>query len=97
MRKEAKTCQFEGCGRIVYARGYCRHHYSQLWRQGQVQRARSLSEQKKAMPFRNLEILRSLNQEIKGANAVYQPGSDLDGRAKWSSELQNIKQEIMDI
>lgn len=34
--QEKKTCQAEGCPRDIYAKGYCKRHWKQLWRHGEI-------------------------------------------------------------
>lgn len=97
MWKKIRICQFEDCDGIVYARNYCRRHYNQLWRQGKVGRANSLTAEEQRMPTRNVEILRSLEREFKRAKVMYSAVCGLEGRVKWYREIQNIKQEISKI
>lgn len=86
----------EGCSAPIHAKGYCRRHYGQVWRRGEV--AAPPVEQEAPRSVRaDMERLRALERELKKAEHMYQVVVGYEGRVRWRREMDAVKAEILKI
>ena len=89
-------CIVEGCREPVHAKGYCRRHYGQIWRKGEISLLpRELEAGRSARA--DLERLRALERELRKAEHMYQVVVGYEGRIKWRREMEAVKSEIQKI
>ena len=79
----------------MHARGYCRRHYSQLWRG----RRSGSSDETKRSPHRehihdDPERIRALERELKKAEHMYEVVVGFEGRVKWRREMEAVRDEL---
>jgi len=85
----------EGCYSPIHAKGYCRRHYGQIWRKGEISPARVERESASRSTRADMERLRALERELKKAEHMYQVVVGYEGRVKWRREMDAVKAEIM--
>lgn len=90
-------CMVEGCGLPVHAKGYCRRHYGQIWRKGEISPTRIEKEQVCRSPRADMERLRALERELKKAEHMYQVVVGYEGRVRWRREMDAVRAEIVKI
>jgi hypothetical protein len=91
-----RRCMVQGCSASVHAKGYCRRHYGQIWRKGEVNPARIEKEEAASRSSRaDMERLRALERELKKAEHMYDVVVGYEGRVKWRREMDAVKAEIM--
>ncbi len=88
-------CMVEGCSAPVHAKGYCRRHYGQVWRKGEISPSRVEREICSRSSRADMERLRALERELKKAEHMYQVVVGYEGRVKWRREMDAVKTEIM--
>jgi len=90
-----KRCAVPGCRAPMHARGYCRRHYSQLWRG-----RRSGSGDDSSAPAQREHIhddperIRALERELKKAEHMYEVVVGFEGRVKWRREMEAVRAEL---
>ena len=93
--EKRKGCAVPGCNSPVHARGYCRRHYSQLWR---GRRAGSSDETKRSAQREHIhddpERIRALERELKKAEHMYEVVVGFEGRVKWRREMEAVRKEL---
>ena len=94
MAKSVK-CMVESCNAPVHAKGYCRRHYGQIWRKGQISPAPREMETISRSSRADMERLRALERELKKAEHMYQVVVGYEGRVKWRREMDAVRDEIM--
>lgn len=93
-----QPCQYNGCELPVYARGYCRKHYNQLWRNGKVGTARARRRpSERDLPMSAIEKLRTLEREFNRAKQMYDVTCGLEGRVKWRKEMTALEKQMDEI
>jgi len=90
----AGKCMVEGCQAPVHARGYCRRHYGQIWRKGEVSLPPLESLGGSRSPRADMERLRALERELKKAERMYQVVVGCEGRVKWRREMDAVRSAI---
>ena len=95
MAEKRKRCAVPGCKAPMHARGYCRRHYSQLWRG----RRSSSSDDSRGAPRRehihdDPERIRALERELKKAEHMYEVVVGFEGRVKWRREMEAVRDEL---
>jgi hypothetical protein len=90
-------CMVEGCYAPIHAKGYCRRHYGQIWRKGEISPARIEHDSASRSTRADMERLRALERELKKAEHMYQVVVGYEGRVKWRREMDAVKAEIMKI
>ena len=79
----------------MHARGYCRRHYSQLWR---GRRSGSSDETKRSAQREHIhddpERIRALERELKKAEHMYEVVVGFEGRVKWRREMEAVRAEL---
>jgi len=85
----------DGCSAPVHAKGYCRRHYGQIWRKGEISPNRVERESISRSSRADMERLRALERELKKAEHMYQVVVGYEGRVKWRREMDAVKAEIM--
>lgn len=88
-------CMVDGCSAPVHAKGYCRRHYGQIWRKGEISPNRVERESISRSSRADMERLRALERELKKAEHMYQVVVGYEGRVKWRREMDAVKAEIM--
>ncbi len=94
-KDKRKRCAVPGCNSPVHARGYCRRHYSQLWRG----RRSGSSDDAKPSPRRehihdDPERIRALERELQKAEHMYEVVVGFEGRVKWRREMEAVRTEL---
>ncbi len=94
--RQKVTCIVEGCNESVHAKGYCRRHYGQIWRKGEIspERGRGLVDENGNPRKESVERLRMLMREIKKADYMYEAVVGIEGRLKWRREIDSLQREI---
>ncbi len=87
----------EGCSAPIHAKGYCRRHYGQIWRKGEISPNRLERESISRSSRADMERLRALERELKKAEHMYHVVVGYEGRVKWRREMDAVKAEIMKI
>ncbi len=95
MSDKRKRCAVPGCKSPMHARGYCRRHYSQLWRG----RRSSSSDGSRGAPkpehiHDDPERIRALERELKKAEHMYEVVVGFEGRVKWRREMEAVRAEL---
>jgi hypothetical protein len=90
-----KKCMVEGCSAPVHAKGYCRRHYGQIWRKGEISPAKIEREQITRSSRADMERLRALEREVKKAEHMYRVVVGYEGRVKWRREMDAVRAEIL--
>ena len=94
-KDKRKRCAVPGCNSPVHARGYCRRHYSQLWR---GRRSGSADEAKPSARVQHIhddpERIRALERELKKAEHMYEVVVGFEGRVKWRREMEAVREEL---
>jgi hypothetical protein len=90
-----RRCAVPGCKAPMHARGYCRRHYSQLWR---GRRSDSSDEHRPVTPREHIhddpERIRALERELKKAEHMYEVVVGFEGRVKWRREMEAVRAEL---
>jgi len=94
--RTSQPCIIEGCTGYVHAKGYCRKHYGQIWRRGEIYEKLPSREVAKggAQNGSPEERRASLGRELRRAEHMYAIVVGLPGRLKWRAEIQGIKLEL---
>ena len=95
MAEETK-CMVAGCRKRLHAKGYCRSHYNQVWRKGQIvseEEARQAAE--KMIPLDDNDRIRALERELHHYEMMYRNVSGVEGRLKWRREIAEVKKEFV--
>ena len=89
-------CRVHGCENKVYATGYCRKHYGQIWRKGKIYAEEENTMPKKTAAQRRNESdrMRALKIELLRAEMMYNNVIGFEGRLKWRREIAEVKQEM---
>ncbi|MCX7804654.1 MAG: hypothetical protein N3A38_05630 [Planctomycetota bacterium] len=92
-------CIVEGCGNPAHAKGYCRKHYGQIWRRGEIYRGPGTQSNMVESGIRrdDRERLRALERELKKAQHMYEVVVGFEGRLKWRREMEAVLAEIRKI
>ncbi len=94
-KDKRKRCAVPGCNSPVHARGYCRRHYSQLWR---GRRSGSSDDAKPSVRREHIhddpERIRALERELKKAEHMYEVVVGFEGRVKWRREMEAVRVEL---
>ena len=90
----AGRCMVDGCDSPVHAKGYCRRHYGQIWRKGEISPLTRPAESTTRSARAEMERLRALERELKKAERMYQVVVGCEGRIKWRREMEAVKTEI---
>ena len=89
-------CAVAGCGTRPHAKGYCRKHYGQIWRRGQIQpdeEERQIA--KKQVAKNDSDRMRAMERELRRAEAMYKNVVGFEGRLKWRREIDEVKREMV--
>lgn len=97
MASYRNKCMVEGCSALIHAKGYCRRHYGQIWRKGEISPNRLERESISRSSRADMERLRALERELKKAEHMYHVVVGYEGRVKWRREMDAVKTEIMKI
>lgn len=93
--EKRRRCAVPGCKSPVHARGYCRRHYSQLWR---GRRSSSADDAKRTAKREHIhddpERIRALERELKKAEHMYEVVVGFEGRVKWRREMEAVRTEL---
>jgi hypothetical protein len=89
------SCIVDGCESCIHAKGYCRRHYGQIWRKGEISPSLREKEISNRSSRADTERLRALERELKKAEHMYRVVIGYEGRVKWRREVDAVKAEIM--
>jgi len=92
-----KKCIVPGCTNRTHAKGYCRKHYGQIWRRGEIipDDGRAREERNPQTSIRDhQERLRALERELRKAQHLYESVIGFEGRLRWRREVEAVKVEI---
>jgi len=89
-----RTCQVNGCSNPVHAKGYCRKHYGQIWRKGEICTGDAWSHRESHGRGDDRERLRALERELKKAEHMYDMVIGFEGRTRWRREITAVRAEI---
>lgn len=78
----------------MHARGYCRRHYSQLWR-GRRSGSEEVSAAIKERIHDDPERIRALEREYKKAEHMYEVVVGFEGRVRWRREMEAVRAELL--
>ena len=95
MASYRNKCMVEDCSAPIHAKGYCRRHYGQIWRKGEISPNRLERESLSRSSRADMERLRALERELKKAEHMYHVVVGYEGRVKWRREMDAVKAEIM--
>ena len=95
MARFRNRCMVDGCSAPVHAKGYCRRHYGQIWRKGEISPSRRERETVSKSSRADMERLRALERELRKAEHMYHVVVGYEGRVKWRREMDAVKAEIM--
>lgn len=84
-------CKVPDCDEWAHARGYCRRHYGQVWRNGRVLTKAEEEEQLRISSEHNYS-LRALRTDYQRAKKYYDCIVGFHGRMRWRNELAEIEQ-----
>lgn len=88
-------CIVDGCREPIHAKGYCRRHYGQVWRKGEISSVSSRGIEPAGRSQRaDVERLRALERELRKAEHMYQVVVGCEGRIKWRREMEAVRTEI---
>ena len=96
----SSRCIVEGCNNPAHAKGYCRKHYGQIWRRGEIYndaRVRANTMSDSGLRRDDRERLRALERELKKAQHMYEVVVGFEGRLKWRREMEAVRAEIKKI
>ena len=89
-------CGVAGCEYRSHARGYCRRHYSQIYRKGEIQPDKEEQEiGEKLFPLNVGERIRALERELRRAEMMYQNVIGVAGRLRWRRECDELKKDMI--
>ena len=100
MATEAK-CTVVGCGKRMHAKGYCRSHYGQIWRHGEIridkEEERQIGEKltKKPASMNDDGRVRAMERELERAEMMYRNVIGVAGRLKWRRECEELKKDMV--
>jgi hypothetical protein len=94
MQKKRKMCAVPGCTAPMHARGYCRRHYSQLWRGRRSNSGEEGASRAREHIHDDPERIRALERELKKAEHMYEVVVGFEGRVKWRREMEAVKAEL---
>ena len=95
MAKDA-TCAVDGCEKRPHAKGYCRKHYGQIWRKGEIrtdEEERQAAE--KPVTQNDADRIRALERELRRAEMMYRNVVGVEGRIKWRRELEGLRKDMI--
>ena len=93
--KRIRICQVNGCANPVHAKAYCRKHYGQIWRKGEITTDGSWGSQRESyVRADDRERLRALERELKKAERMYNMVVGFEGRTRWRREITAVRTEI---
>jgi len=98
MAMEAK-CTVAECEKRAHARGYCRRHYEQIHRKGEI---RSDEEERRAAEKLAQRLLhkndrdraRAMERELQRVEFMYRNVIGFEGRLKWRREIDDLKKDM---
>lgn len=75
MSEPKRTCVVEGCDKPEHAKGYCKRHYGQIWRNGCIiedcnPSERKESEEKREEYFKKMQYLNKYKKLLHEYNIV---------------------------
>ena len=97
MPKKSKKCIVEGCPNPAHAKGYCRRHYGQIWRRGEITTGTGRNRLDDCEGYGkkdDSERLKALERELKKAEHMYELVVGSEGRIKWQREIKAVRAEI---
>lgn len=93
--RKMRKCTVTGCTNPVHAKGYCRKHYGQIWRKGEITQDSSWgSFREDHARADDRERLRALERELKKAEDMYNMVVGFEGRKRWRREISAVQAEI---
>ena len=92
--KRVRGCQVNGCSHPIHAKGYCRRHYGQIWRKGELSVGGPWSRRKNYPRADDRERLQALERELKKAEHMYDMVIGFEGRTRWRREISAVRAEI---
>ena len=96
--RKFRICSVSGCSSTVHAKGYCRRHYGQIWRRGEMVKDPEWNAARDAYPRGDdRERLRALERELKRAENMYNRVVGFEGRSRWRREMADVRAEIQRI
>ena len=91
---QTRACQVNGCSTMVHAKGYCRKHYGQIWRKGEISTGDPWGHRESQNRGDDRERLRALERELKKAENMYNMVVGFEGRTRWRREISAVRAEI---
>ena len=98
IRNKSRKCTVNGCSNPIHAKGYCRKHYGQVWRKGEISKNSSWDGVREHYTRGDdRERLRALERELKKAEDMYNRVVGFEGRTRWRREIAAVQAEIQRI
>ena len=94
MATEVK-CSVVGCDKRMHAKGYCRKHYGQIWRTGEIYADEDRQMTEEVIPRNDAERMRALERELERAETMYRNVIGIEGRLKWRRECDELKKDMV--
>jgi len=91
MRKKRK-CIIEGCEAQQLARGWCRRHYNEWYRSGDIDTERE-KHKHYSKRVNELDRRKSLEQELQETRAIYDAVIGTKNRLNWRRKLLELELE----
>ena len=92
--RKNRMCQVTACENPVHAKGYCRKHYGQIWRKGEISSGAAWSDGESRTRAGDCERLCALERELKKAENMYRMVVGFEGRTRWRKEIAAVETEI---
>jgi hypothetical protein len=89
-----QNCKVPGCPTPAHARGYCRRHYGQMWRNGQITPDTGVPKTERSAPGPVGLQISGLRSCLGEAESIYERVTGLPNRLRWARRIRELKAQI---